>query len=409
MWRVDSPQVGCSFESRMTQMSSSTPSHHRTFAEIDTTALRSNLRLLQKTVGPGRALILVVKSDAYGHGAGTVAAIAAEEGITHFAVASVDEGIQLRRADVTGEIILLHPPSQYDFPAVTELKLTPSISSEESAVLYSRLADSHTLTAHVEINTGLSRLGLDWRTAADSVARIAALPKLKITGIYTHYRAHYSPVGDAIQEQSDRFKSVLDGLQRLGINPGLRHAASSYPAAYHHRTTLFDGIRVGIIAYGALEPLPQPVSGILPVMSVRSCVMLIRQVSAGEWVHYGDGFQAPRDMTIAVIPIGYGMGYTRHLSNCGEMLIHGRSCPIVGVVGMDMTMIDVSAIPGLKVGDPVTVMGRDGEGEITALNIARKTGTIAYEIICRLGNGLPRYVVKSEGVPNPTAQVSTPH
>lgn len=409
MWRVDSPHVGCYFESRMAQMSSSTPSHHRTFAEIDTTALRSNLQLLQKTVGPGRAVILVVKSDAYGHGAGTVAAVAAEVGIAHFAVASVDEGIQLRRADVAGEIILLHPPSEFDFPAVAEWKLTPSISSEANAALYSRLAGSQTLTTHVEINTGLSRLGLDWRTAADSVARIAALPRLKITGIYTHYRAHYSPVGDAIQEQSDRFKSVLDGLQKLGIDPGLRHAASSYPAAYHHRATLFDGIRVGIIAYGALEPLPQPVSGIQPVMSVRSSIMLIRQVSAGEWIHYGDGFQATSDMTIAVVPIGYGMGYTRHLSNCGEMLVHGHRCPIVGVVGMDMTMVDVSSMPGLKVGDPVTVLGRDGQGEISALEIAKKTGTIAYEIICRLGNGLPRYVVKSEAVPSPTAQVSTPH
>jgi alanine racemase len=388
-------------------MKSSVPTHHRTYAAIDTSALRSNLRILQKAVGPGRVVILVVKSDAYGHGAGTVAAIAAEEGISHFAVASVDEGIQLRRADVTGEILLLHPPSEFDFPAVSEWKLTPSISSEEDARLYSHLAGSRTLSIHIELNTGLSRLGLDWRTATESIGRIAALPKLKISGIYTHYRAHYSPVGDAIQEQSERFKHVLDGLQKLGIDPGLRHAASSYPAAYHHRTTLFDGIRVGIIAYGALEPLPQPVTGILPVMSVRSCVMLIRPVNAGEWVHYGDGFQAKRDMTIAVIPVGYGMGYTRHLSNSGEMIINGQRCPIVGVVGMDMTMLDVSALPGLKVGDPVTVLGRDGKDEITALDIAKKTGTIAYEIICRLGNGLPRYVVKSETEPKSSEPVST--
>lgn len=390
-------------------MNNSQPVRHQTFAEIDTTALRSNLQTLKKAIGPDRKVILVVKSDAYGHGAGTVAAVAVEEGITRFAVASVDEGIQLRRADVAGEIILLHPPSDFDFPAVTDWKLTPSVSSEESAELYSHLAGSQRIPVHVEINTGLSRLGLDWRTAPESIARITALPKLTITGIYTHYRAHYSPVGDAIQEQSARFKQVLDGLRQLGIDPGLRHAASSYPAAYHHSATLFDGIRVGIIAYGAMEPLPPPVTGVLPVMTVRSCVMLLRKISAGEWVHYGDGYQAPRDMTIAVIPIGYGMGYTRHLSNTGEMLMQGRRCPIIGVVGMDMTMVDVSALPSVRVGDPVTVMGRDGSDEITALELAKKTGTIAYEMICRLGNGLPRYVVKSSTEQMPATQTSNSH
>lgn len=388
-------------------MSNSLPTRHQTFAEIDTTALRSNLQTLKKAIGPARKVILVVKSDAYGHGAGTVAAIATEQGVSHFAVASIDEGIQLRRADVPGEIILLHPPSDFDFPAVTDWKLTPSISSEENAALYSRLAGSHRIPVHVELNTGLSRLGLDWRTAVESIARITELPKISVTGIYTHYRAHYSPIGDAIQEQSERFRTVLDGLHKLGIDPGLRHAASSYPAAYHHGATLFDGIRVGIIAYGAMEPLPQPVTGILPVMSVRSCVMLLRKINAGDWVHYGDGYQASRDMTIAVIPIGYGMGFTRHLSNVGEMLIQGKRCPIVGVVGMDMTMLDVSALPSLQVGDAVTVLGRDSGDEITALELAKKTGTIAYEIVCRLGNGLPRYVVKSKPDQMPTARAST--
>jgi alanine racemase len=375
-------------------MKPSTPTRHKSYAEIDVAALRSNLRILKNAVGTGRKVILVVKSDAYGHGAGAVAAIAGEEGINNFAVASVDEGIQLRRADVTGEILVLHPPSDYDFPAVTEWHLSPSISSEESAALYSRLAGSETLTVHVEINTGLSRLGLNWETATDSIARIAALPNLRIGGIYTHYRAHYSPVGDAIQEQTDRFQSVLDELRKRGIDPGFCHAASSYPAVYHHTSTLFDGIRIGIIAYGAMESLPQPVTGIQPVMSVRSCIMHLRRIKAGEWVHYGDGFQAPRNMTIAVIPIGYGMGFTRHLSNNGEMLIQGKRCPIVGVVGMDMTMLDVSALSSPKAGDPVTVIGRDGQDEITALEIAQHTGTIAYEITCRLGNGLPRYVTK---------------
>lgn len=388
-------------------MTFSVPTRHRTFVEIDLSPLRDNLRILERAIGDGRRLILVVKSDAYGHGANVVAAAAAEEGISHFAVASVDEGIQLRRADVAGEILLLHPPAEFDFPAVVDGRLSPSISTEESAVLYSRAAGSKLLTVHVEINTGLSRLGLNWETAADRIARIVALGNLKIAGVYTHYRSHYSPVGDAIQEQTDRFQHVLEGLRLRGIDPGFRHAASSYPAAYHRLSTIFDGIRVGIIAYGAMETLHEPVEGIRPVMSVRSQIMLVRQIKSGEWVHYGDSYQAARDMTIAVIPIGYGMGYTRHLSNNGEMLIRGLRYRIVGVIGMDMTMLDITALPSPTVGEPVTVIGRDGQDEITALEIAQRTGTIAYEITCRLGNSLPRYVVKSALSELPMPEAST--
>ncbi len=379
----------------MTIMGSSLPSRHQTYVEIDTDVLRSNLAILKAAVGKDREVIMVVKSDAYGHGAPAVAAVAADVGINHFAVASVDEGIQLRRSDVTGEILLLHPPADFDFPAVTDWKLTPSISSLADATRVSRLSGNGTIGVHIEINTGLSRLGLDWETAAESISRIASMPNLKISGVYTHYRAHYTPIGDAIHDQTERFKHVLDSLYKLGIPAGLRHAASSYPAAYHHDVTLFDGIRVGIIAYGAMEQLPVPVDGIRPVMSVRSCVMHHRRIKTGEWVHYGDGFQAISDMAIAVVPIGYGMGYPRHLSNKGEMLIRGRRARVVGVVGMDMTMLDVTSFGDLATGEPVTVLGRDGLDEITALELAGQTGTIAYEITCRLGRGLPRYIVSS--------------
>lgn len=388
-------------------MTASAQIRHLSFAEIDAAALRSNIQTLRRAVGPKRAVILVVKSDAYGHGAGTVAAVAGQEGIDRFAVASVDEGIQLRRADIPGEILLLHPPSDFDFPAVVNSRLTPSVSSLETAELYNRLAGTVPLPVQIEINTGLSRLGLDWRTAAKTISAIAKLPNLSITGLYTHYRAHYSPVGDAILEQTDRFKGVLDELQTLGIDPGMRHAASSYPAAYHQNSTIFDGIRVGIIAYGAMESLPAPVDTIRSVMTVRSSVLHLRTIQPGEWVHYGDGFQADRAMTIAIIPIGYGMGYPRHLSNKGEMLIHGCRCPIVGVVGMDLTMIDVSALPNVRVGDSVTVLGRDGNDEITALELAQKTGTIAYEITCRLGNGLPRDVVNDSALQIPIRKSSS--
>jgi alanine racemase len=364
---------------------------HKTWVEIDLEVLRSNFRLLKQAIGPNRQIILVVKSDAYGHGAVAVTALAAEEGIKRFAVASVDEGSALRRADIDGEILLLHPPLDFEIPEVVRWRLSPAISSEETARLYSRMAGGNAIPVHVEIDTGLSRLGLDWQTAAESMARIAAIPNLKIAGTYTHYRAVYRDAAGSVHQQTERFGHVLEELKNLGIDPGLRHAASSYPTALHAET-YFDAIRVGIIAYGAVNiPADSPLSGIRPALSVRSRVMLTRRVASGEWVHYNDSFQATRDMAVAVVPIGYGMGYSRHFSNNAEMLIRGKRCPVVGVIGMDMTMVDVSGLPELPIGEIVTVIGRDQTDELRATELAKRAGTISYELTCRLGNALPRY------------------
>ncbi len=372
---------------------------HKTWVEIDLEALRSNFRLLKRAIGPNRQIILVVKSDAYGHGAMAVAALASEEGIKRFAVASVDEGSALRRTDIDGEILLLHPPLDFEIPDVVRWRLSPAISSEDTARAYSRVAGSNAIPVHVEIDTGLSRLGLEWQTAAQSIARIAAIPNLKIAGTYTHYRAVYSDAAGSVRQQTERYGSVLAELKRLGVDPGLCHAASSYPTALHSET-YFDAIRVGIIAYGAVNiPADSSLSGIRPALAVRSRVLLTRRVAAGEWVHYNDSFQATRDMTVAVVPIGYGMGYSRHFSNNAEMLIRGKRCPVVGVIGMDMTMVDVAGLPDLPVGEIVTVIGRDQNDELRATELAKRAGTISYELTCRLGNALPRYNLKSAAEP----------
>lgn len=373
---------------------------HKTWVEIDLEVLRSNFRLLKQAIGPKRQIILVVKSDAYGHGAVAVAALASEEGIKRFAVASVDEGSALRRADIDGEILLLHPPLDFEILDVVRWRLSPAISSEETARQYSRLAGSKAIPVHVEIDTGLSRLGLDWQTAAQSFARIAAIPNLKIAGTYTHYRAVYKDAAGSVHQQTERFGHVLEELKRLGIDPGLRHAASSYPTALHSET-YFDAIRVGIIAYGAVNiPADSALSGIRPALAVRSRVMLTRRVAAGEWIHYNDSFHANCGMTVAVVPIGYGMGYSRHFSNNADMLIRGKRCPVVGVIGMDMTMVDVSGLPDLPIGEIVTVIGRDKDDELRATELAKRAGTISYELTCRLGNSLPRYNLKNAAAPS---------
>lgn len=375
--------------------------HHResskTWVEINTDTLRSNLRLLREAIGAERSIVLIVKSDAYGHGAETVASHAFDLGVRHFGVASLAEGIALRRAQIGGEIILLHPPMEFEIDQALAADLSPTVSSFATAEMVSRHAMRGAVGVHIEINTGVNRLGLDYETAAETIARIAALPKIKINGVFTHFRATDSRDTESIQTQLDRFQSIVTDPRLSGISLGLCHAASSHAVTYFPNAYL-KGIRPGIIVYTGCngdtgrsekDPLLQ-MSG---VMSVYSRVLHARRVKEGEWIHYGEMYRAPRAMNVAVVPIGYGMGFPRSLSNKAEMLIHGHRAPVVGAVGMDMTIVATDQIPSVRQGDIVTILGRDGEDCITAGELGERAGTIPYEIVCRLGNALPRYAI----------------
>ncbi|MBI3872498.1 MAG: alanine racemase, partial [candidate division Zixibacteria bacterium] len=291
-----------------------------------------------------------------------------------------------------------HPPLDFEVPAVIQWRLSPTVSDEATAQILSRNAQGATVPVHVEINTGLNRLGLDWQQASDVIARIAALPGPRIAGVFTHFRAAFSEGDGSVRQQMERFDRVMADLAARGIEPGLRHAASSIAMAFYPDTYL-DGVRPGMMVYGGMKPVepahatPSSLLALRPVMAARTRIIHVKSVAAGEWIHYGETFQAQRPMRAAVLPIGYGMGYSRHLSNNGEVLIGGRRVPIVGVIGMDMTVVDVTSLPSVAVGDVATVLGRDGGDEITAVELAERIGTISYEITCRLGNALPRYVV----------------
>lgn len=375
----------------------------KTWVEINTDTLRSNLRLLRDAIGTERSIVLIVKSDAYGHGAETVASHAFELGVRHFGVANLDEGIALRRAHIGGEIILLHPPMEFEIDQALSAELSPTISSFETAAMVSAHAMRSSVGVHIEVNTGVNRLGLDFETAAETIARIAALPHITINGVFTHFRATDSRDTESIQTQLNRFESIINAPRLKGVSLGLCHAASSH-AITHFPNAYLKGIRPGMIVYtgcnggssatsrpggSQTEPLLQ-MSG---VMSVYSRVLHTRRVKEGEWIHYGEMYRAPRTMNVAIVPIGYGMGFPRSLSNKAEVLLHGQRAPIVGAVGMDMTIVDTGQIPSVRQGDIVTILGRDAEDRITAGELADRAGTIPYEIVCRLGNALPRYAI----------------
>ncbi|GAB4314053.1 MAG: alanine racemase [Candidatus Zixiibacteriota bacterium] len=386
---------------------------YKTWVEIDANALRANIRCIREAIGAGREIVLIVKSDAYGHGAQSVAGIASEEGVGRFAVAAVTEGQDLRAAGITGEIVLLHPPLPFEIDDCIRANLSPAISSIENARLLSDAATVGPVGVHVEVNTGINRLGLDWQTAPASIRDIAKLPNIEIRGVFTHFRGIDPSDSSSIDQQLQRFEQVVQDVRKAGINPGLVHAASSHALSRFSRSHL-SAVRPGMIMYAGLDPRSpildppngstSPIQSMTGIMSVYSRVLHCRRVAAGEWIHYGETFQAECPMTVAIIPIGYGMGYSRHYSNNADMLIHGRRVPIVGVVGMDMTVVDITAIPDVAVGDRVTIMGRDGNEHISAFELAERSGTIPYEVVCRLGNGLPREVVNAEA---PTSTVRT--
>ncbi len=381
--------------------------HHRdsskTWVEINTDTLRSNLRLLQDVIGAGRSIVLIVKSDAYGHGAETTASHAYDTGVRHFGVANLAEGVALRRARIGGEIILLHPPMEFEIDQALEAELSPTISSFETAQLVSAHAMRNAVGVHIEVNTGVNRLGLDPETAAETITRIAALPKIKINGVFTHFRATDSRDTQSIQAQLEKFESIINDPRLKDISLGLCHAASSHAVA-HFPNAYLKGIRPGMIVYTGCNGSPSASSQQIKncddalrqlngVMSVYSRVLHTRRVAEGEWIHYGEMYRAPRDMNVAVIAIGYGMGFPRALSNKADLLIHGHRAPVVGAVGMDMTMVATDDIPSVRPGDLVTIIGCDGDECITANELAERAGTIPYEIVCRLGNALPRYAI----------------
>ncbi len=359
------------------------------WVEIDLGALRCNIRAVQSYIGPKRDILFVVKSDAYGHGALEVVRAALAEGVESFGVATVAEALALREAKISETIILLQPPLPYEFGDVLAAGLQPSISDFATAQRLSALALGLPVHVHLELNTGMNRMGFDPATAIEEILRIAALPDINIAGIFTHFRPVDSNPAD-FDKPIRQYNSVLAEIAARGLPVPQRHAASSF-SVLHCPEAFFDCIRPGLLLYGGFNGRLSAAG--LQTKTVMSChcrVLFTRRVKAGEWLHYGNTYQALQDMKVAIIAAGYGAGYPKSLSNVGEVLIDGRRAPICGVVGMDMTIVDVSAIGEVGTGDLVTLLGADGDDQITAVELAEKSNTIPYEILCRLGRNLPR-------------------
>lgn len=363
----------------------------RAWLEIDLRNLKHNAAQLRAMLPQNCRLMAVVKADAYGHGLLPVAKSLQNAGVDDFAVATVGEAIQLRQGGIRGVILILGYTDPSRARDLQRYGLTQTLISRDYAETLNRQeVDLH---AHIKIDTGMHRLGMDAEDT-QAVKACFVLEHLHIDGLFTHFCVSDSADSEDVQfteGQIKRFRNLLDSLTASGVPLPKIHMQSSY-GLLNYPELACDYVRVGIALYGAASTPDDKTKcrpELRPVLSLRSKIVMVRSVKKGESVGYGRAFIAQRDSRIAVIPVGYADGIPRSLS-CGKgwVLVAGYPAPMVGRICMDQLCVDVTDIPGIKEGMTVTLIGRDGASEITAAALADAAGTIANELLSRLGQRL---------------------
>lgn len=371
-----------------------------TWAEIDLSALAHNYRELRRVTDERAEIMAVVKADGYGHGASQVARIALDNGAKYLAVARIDEAVRLRRAGIDAPILLFGHSLPAYVPYMVSNNILCAINSLESAKLLSMEAErlSNTLRVHIKVDTGMGRLGVasdaltmnsatpeGFTGAVNDILHIAAQPGIEVEGIFTHFANADCRDKQHAREQLALFTALLKELEKANFCPRFRHAANS-AATIEMPEAHFDLVRPGISQYGLWpsREVDQTLIDLRPAMSIKSTVIQVKEVGPGFKVSYGSTHVTSNPTRIATIPIGYADGFDRVLSSKGQMLVKGKRAPILGRVCMDLTMIDVGRIPDVDLEDQVIILGRQGNQEITADEIAGLAGTINYEVVSSL-------------------------
>ena len=364
-----------------------------TIAEINLDNLASNFHASKKVIGGNVKYMAVVKANAYGHGAIECAKRLEEEGVDWCGVAIPEEGVELREAGITSPILCLGSfwPGQESM--VLDCDLTPVIFDLDTAACLSRAAGNKNVDIHLKIDTGMGRVGIRYETAAPFAEALRTFPNLTVTGLMTHFAA----AEDANQSeftrlQISRFNDVCDAFAHSGHQPQLFDLANS-PGAILHPDSRGNMVRLGGAVYGLLDDiLPDAAECpiLKPVLSLRSRIAQVKNISKGESLGYGRTFTTKRESLIALVPIGYADGYSRGLSNKGKSIVNGSIVPVVGRVSMDWTLLDVTDVSNVKVNDEVVFIGSDGTNAIAAGDLARELGTIGYEITCGISARVPR-------------------
>ncbi len=402
--------------------------HHRAWVEVDLSQLRTNLRNLIALVRPTQ-VAPVVKSEAYGHGMVAVALALEFEEIWGVCVVTPEEGMTLRQAGFTKEILVVGASFAEEMEQAVEAQVTLAVYDLEQARQVSQAAQKVGRAAkiHLKFDTGLSRLASTTDQAGAFYDQARKLPGLEIEGVYSHLADAEGLDQTYTLQQFRRFKECLAELEKQGLRPKLRHISASAASLLLSETRL-NLVRFGISLYGywpsretrilhhgsctdlaarlreefCERPLPALAELFSPALAYRARVVQTKWVEAGVKIGYGLSYETQRRTRIAVLPVGYAEGYDRHLSNRGEVLLHGRRARLLGRVCMNLIVVDVTDIDQAQTGSVATLIGRDGAAQITAEEVAEKIGTIQYEVITRIPASIPRIYLNTEESPSGT-------
>ena len=366
-----------------------------TWAEVDLSAIRSNAQAI-KAYTEGKSLIAVIKADAYGHGAIPIAEALSEDA-SMYAVATVEEAVELRTAGVRKPILVLFNALPVQAETIVCSQLTQSVCEPALCQALSRIAGamSTRVNVHLDVDTGMNRGGV-WHTEAVGFLKwLTSLEGVEIEGIFTHFATADEAEKSHVHLQLKRFKSVLHDLSKLNLRPPIAHAANT-AAALTVSGSYFDAVRVGLGLYG-VYPSPQidgqDVVPLQPALSWKARIIWLREAAAGEGVSYGGTYKIDQPTWLATLPVGYADGYPRALSNLGEALIGGTRRQLVGRVCMDGTVFRIEPPVNFAIGDEAVLIGTQKDHEITVNQVAEKAGTISYEILTGIGRRVHRVYI----------------
>ncbi len=370
------------------------PGSRPTIAEVDLAAIAHNLECVRRIAAPAQ-VYAVVKADAYGHGLIPVARCLQDHGVDGICVALVEEGLSLRAAQVEVPILVLNGVYGSDHAEVLRAGLTPVIYELSQAQSFVAAAEGRSLRVHLKVDTGMARLGVALRELPAMLAGLAQLPALRIDGLMTHLAsADSDPEMTALQ--LERFAEAERLVHAAGHSPRFIHAANSAGTYTSKPGRPHNLVRVGLALYG-VPPFAGVGADLQPAMRVSTQIVALRDLPVDAPVGYGATFRTKRPTRIATVAIGYGDGLLRAASNRGSMLVRGVAAPIVGVVAMDLTCLDVTDVRGAEVGDEAVVLGKQGLAEISAGMLAAASGTIPYEVITNLSARVPRVYRSTAG------------
>jgi len=373
------------------------------WAEISLAAITHNLHMIQRHVGRKRKVLAVVKANAYGLGAAAISRALANAGTDWFGVTCTAEGIELRDAGIRQPILLLTGFWPGEEKRILKYRLTPTVTRVEQLAFLERAAASRRkargkLSFHLKVETGMNRLGILPCEAERFAKALSDCPHVELGGTFTHFASAETFLRDQTEQQEQMFSQFLEKLRAAGVNPGIVHLANS-GAICARPSTWADMVRPGAILYGYHQSFDPPERKgeimakmpLRPSLSLRARIISLKDVGPGQGVGYGARFVTDRPSRIAVIAAGYADGIVRQRSNHGCAIVRGKRVPIVGIISMDLAMLDVTDVPEVQLGDIATIYGSDGNAAIEVSDVARELGTVTSDLLCALGRRVPRF------------------